>query len=1336
MGIGTAGSVLRSVRIVGVICIASITVWTCMTVSAADATVVHRFASSFGSTVLKRPIGVSVDSTSGAVYVADSGNDRVVWFSSVGELLGAFDGSGTYEVEGKVEHGEAAAGGVLSIPELIAVDSSSSASDPSRGDVYVFDREHGVIDKFTGSGDYLGEIKGTGSCSAFEAGETKQCSVVGMAVSPTGNLWVSVDGGAIFDLSDSVENGYLTECTTPFNGVGRLALDSEGGLYFYTGKGVFAKDNVACENLLKVFGEDENAFAIAVDPIHGLVYMDSFTNIESFDVSGHAFEGTGTGAVSGPFGEGDLAASRGVAVNASSQWVYASDAERNDVVAFDALSLPTVTLGPVSDQTTRGVTLNGLVNPEGVAVSSCRFEYDTRPYARGENAHGASVPCSPASLGSGSSPVPVEARLTGLTPQASYFYRLVAENSTEIPSESGGVFFTGPLVEGQWASGVTSNSATLHSDIDSNGADTTYLVEYGNSPALGLVAPVVGAVDLGSAVGQQSVSVHLSGLTAGVEYFYRFVAVQDGESFSCTGVSVSSGTCDRPFRTLDSSVVGGLLDGRVWELVSPPDKRGALIEPQTEQGGDIQAADDGGGISYIERGPSVDESAAGHVTYSQMLSRRGADGVWGSRDLTLPGRLPAGGEPSAGANAFAFEYRRFSSSLGFAAIEPQLADTPPLSSEVSERTLYRRDNGSGSFLALVGPANTSSVISPPTEEHGEWGIHFLAATPDIQHVVLKTPVALTEEAVQEEEPGLSCRQAGEEKVVEPHCFEVDNVQWNLYEWSEGSLQLVNVLPNTSTAAHGRASHDIPGVRLAGMQDAGGDGDGGAPRAVSDDGRRAAWTWGEPYTATDLASYRGLFVRDMSEGVTVKIGGLKAIYQSMSSDGTKIFYLENGELYMYEWPLGEPTGVSTDLTSDHLLGEPSADVQETVSNISDDGSYVYFVAKGSLAVGATSGDNNLYVAHESGGVWGVSFIAALADADRPSWFARRDSKAPFLGNVSSRVSPNGRFLAFMSQLPLTGYDNTDEFSGQRDEEVFLYDAVAARLVCASCDPSGARPLGVLDDGANELLVDREGTWINISSVEEDRRTDHWLAGSVPGWVGLNNMLVTYQPRFLSNSGRLFFDSSDGLVPGDTNGLEDVYEFEPEGVGGCSGSSAGSSGLEVFVHEVAGSVVDGCVGLVSSGTSGAESAFLDASENGDDVFFVTGSKLSKEDYDKGYDVYDAHVCTNSVPCRTVTESLPPCESGDECKLPPTPQPEIFGAPSSSTFEGVGNVEAPRVSKQPAKSLLVRKLARALQVCHKKRGRARRHACEVRAKRAYRAHRAAVRKGIAGKGKGGAK
>ena len=140
----------------------------------------------------------------------------------------------------------------------------------------------------------------------------------------------------------------------------------------------------------------------------------------------------------------------------------------------------------------------------------------------------------------------------------------------------------------------------------------------------------------------------------------------------------------------------------------------------------------------------------------------------------------------------------------------------------------------------------------------------------------------------------------------------------------------------------------------------------------------------------------------------------------------------------------------------------------------------------------------------------------------------------LGHLTSSVSPDGRYVAFMSDRSLTGYDNIDASSGQRDEEVYLYDAQSGRLVCASCNPTGARPVGRFEQYG--LDGDLQGTW----SASISRRVDPRLAQE-------SEVIARYQPRFLSEDGRVFFDSSDALVPQDTNGTEDVYEFEPEGIG---------------------------------------------------------------------------------------------------------------------------------------------------------------------------------------------
>ena len=156
-----------------------------------------------------------------------------------------------------------------------------------------------------------------------------------------------------------------------------------------------------------------------------------------------------------------------------------------------------------------------------------------------------------------------------------------------------------------------------------------------------------------------------------------------------------------------------------------------------------------------------------------------------------------------------------------------------------------------------------------------------------------------------------------------------------------------------------------------------------------------------------------------------------------------------DLYVFEVTSaagGPLAGRLTDLTVDPNAEETAGVLGVIGSSV--DGSYVYFVANGVLGDGAQRGARsgdcngeggkepqrmcNLYVEHYEGGAWAPPrFIAALSDADQPTW------SAPSSGfqHMTSRVSPNGRFLAFMSERSLTGYENRDVSSGVSDEEVF-------------------------------------------------------------------------------------------------------------------------------------------------------------------------------------------------------------------------------------------------------------------------------------------------------------
>jgi hypothetical protein len=816
-------------------------------------------------------------------------------------------------------------------------------------------------------------------------------------------------------------------------------------------------------------------------------------------------------------------------------------------------------------------------------------------------------------------------------------------------------FAAAPEVEGPWVTGATSESVTLSARVNPGSESTEYRLEYGVDTSYGEVAA---EGTLAGGAGLVLVSHHLQGLLPATTYHYRVTARDP------SGVTVSA---DRTFTTQVPQTGSVLADGREWELVSPANKHGATID-DGEDAYDIQAAADGHGIAYVANEPITEHPEGRPWAFQEVLSQRSAGG-WSSEEVGVPTVLLPETVSGVLGNQSTLPPELFSADLSRAVITPGI-DTPPLSSEASENTLYLRDNGvcasapGACYTPLVDPSDV-----PPGTVWGNNKRHkrmlFVGASPDLSHVLFEDPAALTPEA----------------HNYPPGC-EVCQLFENLYEWDDGKLELVNVFG----AGAGRVSSpEEEHVSLGGPEN-----NETTAHAVSANGNRIVWS----YKPSD---HETLFeVRDMVEERTVQIGGAHARFETMSADGSRIFYLENEDLHVLDFE----TGGQMDITANHGPGEPSARVLQSVLGIGEDGKTVYFVAKGVLAGGASAGKPNLYVAREEGGRWQIALIATLSSEDEHDWLAL--TSLDRTGNetgaepaqMTARVSPDGRYVVFMSDRSLTGYDNADANSGQPDEEVYLYDSVAGRLSCVSCNPSGARPVGTLENGGGPL-VDKSNAWEH-----------HWVAANVPGWNGLAGPISTYQPRYLLDDGRVFFDSSDALVAQDTNGTQDVYEYEPPGVGDCSVSSPAYSERD-----------GGCVSLISSGTSSDESAFYDASESGDDVFFVSSAKLTSADQESNFAVYDAHVCSAGSPCPTSSVSPPPCATADACRAAVAPAPETFGPAPSATFSGAGNALPVAVKPVTGSGSLTRaqRLARALRECQKK-PESRRAACRRQARKRY--------------------
>ena len=1136
----------------------------------------------------------------------------------------------------------------------IAVDDASSPLDEYQGDVYVSDAPQGVIDIFHPEADgeehYVGQIT-AGRIAGFPAGETFRPGH--LAVSEA-NGDVIVENGAAYDILEPAALGGYTLA-------GEITGTPSGPL---------------------------NPVNVAVDGASGEIYViDGYgpAFVDQFSPTG-AYLGRITGADTP---SGKIGGAFSLAIEPSSQDVYVGDTQVRTGAAMDVFGpdviRPDVATGSASNVGPTSATLNGTVNPDKAGAATCRFEWGT------SKSFGEVAPCEPEAVAEGGSPVPVHATLSGLAPDTSYDYRLQASNQNGInpgePVQDAEFTTPGPGIHHESVANVAATSATMQATIDPHTASTTYYFQYGTTSGYGVDVPLLSSgsprgQSIGSGAGDVEVAQHLQGLQVNTAYHYRVVAISElapgqYEEF------------DGPDQTFTTQKLGGelaLADNRAWEMVSPPEKFGAKLEPISEQAGEIRAASSGDALTYVANTP-VETEPQGFASKVQELSTRGPAG-WAPVTITVP-HIAATGQPVG----YGPEYRSFSDDLSQAAIQPIGVFNPSLSVEASEQTAFLHATylhgdvtdpcTSSCYHPLATGAAGYANVPPGTifGEQGEGkcligcGPNFVGATPDMSHVVLSSKVGLTSG------PGGG---------------------GGLYEWSAGSLAFI-----------GKGQVGNPGAQ----------GDG---HSISDDGSRIVITGA-------AAGLEGLLMRDMTSGETVKLDAVQggsganresgALFQAASSDGARVFFIDRqkltkdagefgNEAHLYECEMVSEAGKLacklTDLTP--VSSSEPASVQGSVLGVSEDGSWVYFATRGRLGSEGGSGIN-LYMLRFDGTSWeNPRFIATLSEEDSNDW-------SEHISAQPTRVSPDGRWLEFMSQASLTGYDNRDAVNGRPDAEVYLYDASTGRLSCASCDPTGARPIGreyhSLEPGEGGLVGGPAGIW----------QPSGWVAANVPGWqhTNIGEEVEDYQSRYLSDAGRLFFNTDDALVPQDVNGTEDVYEFEPPGVGACSTASATFSERS-----------DGCVGLVSSGTSPTESGFLDASEGGGDVFFITGERLAPQDFDTSLDIYDAHECSAQAPCASVVSLPPACSTGDACKPAPTPQPASFGAPASATFSGAGNITPPTGGGAAPRSLSgAQKLARALKACRKK-DRKQRAVCERKARRRYAAKRS--RKANRTKGKKG--
>ncbi len=1171
--------------------------------------------------------------------------------------------------------------------QQITVDNSGGPTD---GNIYLTQPGSStgptLVDIFGSDGKYLGQLTAAGTVNYQGLG-------CGVAVDSTGVVYTAIGGDVLKYVPTSnvpVNSDYVSTFLPGFGlEVCNIAMGSgaSAGSLFGTG-GTGTGDRFAFK-FDKETGELEYTFAaeslaapLAVDPATGRVFIRTGNDeLSEFDASGDSAVRVGRvlGAPGHPI-------RYGFAVSPSGDEVYAASNIGEPISVFGAPGIiPTVTTDAASEVTGSKALLTGAVDPEGVEVTKCFFEYGENKNV-GEN----TVPCEGA-IPTDSAPHAVRAKLANLLPNGhTYGYRLVAENAngreetpiqtfitsgtvvTEAPNPVGtttatlrgavrpegseysacvfeyglassdspektvpctpsaaaiepdlvphqvsaaisglqaGVSYRFVLVatnaEGTLkgeevtfttlgkpqigeirARNADQSSVTIEAKVNPSGFGTSYHFEWGPTDAYGNDIPVDIEPFIGSGTEPVRVAAKVSGLLTGATYHYQVIATNSA------GTTASS---DQTFETLNSC---GLPRQRCFELVSPRDPGPVAAPGRTPAATDFsfQAALNPGGLAYVVETGFPNSTNGGAVLYRGTREPAG----WSSVQIGTP--ILATGETKT-TNSQTSETLALSPDLSCGV----QVSSQPLTSDATTRPIVEaggsnlyRQNPDGSYVAIskLTPTDFENVAELLSAEYKLSGMsencgkvvfgtsHAYPGVPGVREVVGGIPLGTF-----------------------------------LYEWDEGDLRSVGSVP-------GPSGEEVMVPAIAGTNT-------NHSNVVSEDGSRVFFSAKRQSSPNPAEiGQNAVFLREggitrdisLSETSTPDTG---ATYQYATADGSRIFFTANAGLTeessvegtdLYEYNLE-----TEDLTNLSVESDPGgADVSGFIG-ASDDGTHVYFVARGQLVPGKgkTFAQNQSADTYSIYGAAGgqVEFAGTAAAGPNPD----RVEDGLTLNvqeYMSSRVSRDGRYLLFETMANVTGYDSGGV--GQ----VYLYSASDKSTTCVSCRPDGQPSL------SSRPALNSGSTIANPL---------HQIA---------NLVMVDSEPS-------VFFISRNQLAGGGAEGRYNLYEW---------------SHGQVFTIDTE------APGLTVPAAPLPNLTFAGASADGSDLYLATANTLTWEDGDDRSSVYDARIGGGHpepppppIPCEPTREG--------SCQGSSTPPPAILGT-ASATFRGSGNAKPGKAQKRHKK------------------------------------------------------
>jgi hypothetical protein len=400
-------------------------------------------------------MGIAVDESNGNLAVGNGfGGNNVLFFSATGgHPVGV---ASPYQIEGFHFFGS---------PPGMAIDNSSPPS-VSKGALYVTDTQN-----FESPPDAFQKYVRNPVTEKYElAGSLHPSSgpafsqpVGGVVVNKSGDVFVSDQGSqSVLEFSPAGVEIARVSTAAAVGAPSTLAMDAAGDLFvgqYPSGRVVkYASADLGPGDINPPFTEVEpassNAKGLAVDLSSDTLFVGLGNHIQEFNAT--------TLAKATQFGAGFIYEASSLAVNSSTGRIYVADhGFPTQVEAFGALvTLADVTTGGAPTKTGTRATVEGVINPQNVALTGCKFEYGTSP------SYGNSVPCE-GTVPTDTSPHTVTAKLANLQPNGvKYHYRLVATNANGSNSGADQEFQTPNTVETGGAVAQAGGTALLKGSVN------------------------------------------------------------------------------------------------------------------------------------------------------------------------------------------------------------------------------------------------------------------------------------------------------------------------------------------------------------------------------------------------------------------------------------------------------------------------------------------------------------------------------------------------------------------------------------------------------------------------------------------------------------------------------------------------------------------------------------------------------------------------------------------------------------------------------------------------------------------------------------------------------